>query len=90
MYLSHPCAERFHTRRFSRTFPTTALAESILRSVLGFFGIQQTSLEKGLGLRGGGGEELLYFCNEGKGEEEGDPLEEKLTAESSPFPNSLQ
>ena len=37
-----------------------------------------------------GGEELLYFCNEGKGEEEEDPLEEKLMAESSPFPNSLQ
>ena len=36
------------------------------------------------------GEESLYFCNEGKGEEEEDPLEEKLTAESSPFLNSLQ
>ena len=40
-----------------------------------FFGIEQTSLA------GGGGSS--NFCREGVGVEEGDPLEEKLTAEWS-------
>ena len=39
-----------------------------------FFGIEQTSLA-------GGGEGSSNFCREGEGVEEGDPLEEKLTAE---------
>jgi len=48
-----------------------------------FFGIEQTSLA------GGGGSS--NFCREGVGVEEGDPLEEKLTAESSQisFPANL-
>ena len=53
-------------------------------------GVYQTSLKSERRRGGGGGwvKGSSNFCREG--EEEEDPLKEKLAAESSLYPNSLQ